>query len=106
MEDVSEGCLFCNLILDDEDQDDLNENPQNGNDNRFFADFFRQEGLIEVVRKWKKYPAGSVVQIKANGELWIANEMAGVIISDATKAMMKSVGIWGKIRLLENMDMF
>ena len=67
-----------------------------GSDNRSFADFFRQEGLIEVFRNWKKYPAGSVVQIKPNGELWIANEMADVIISDSTKAVMKRVGIWDK----------
>ena len=65
-------------------------------DNRSFTDFFRQEGLIEVVRKWKKYPAGSNVQILPNGELWIANEMADVIISDSTKAVMKRIGIWDK----------
>ena len=28
MEGVSEGCLLCDLILDDEDQDDLDDDPQ------------------------------------------------------------------------------
>ena len=67
-----------------------------GKDDRPFAQFMEEEGLVEVVRGWKKYPAGSKVEIKAGGVLWIANEKTHVIISKATQDIMKKEGVWGK----------
>lgn len=52
--------------------------------------------MVEVVRKYTKFPAGSDVDIKTNGELWIAGQKKDVVISEATKSVMISAGIWGK----------
>jgi hypothetical protein len=65
-------------------------------DDRPFAQFMEEEGLIEVTRDWKKYPTGSSVVIKADGALWIANEKTHVVISKATQDIMKKEGLWGK----------
>jgi hypothetical protein len=40
-------------------------------DDRPFAQFMRDEGLIEVVGDWKIYLAASPVVIKGGGELWM-----------------------------------
>ena len=65
-------------------------------DNRPFAQFMEEEGLVEVTRNWKKYPQGSKVEIKAGGALWIDGEKTHVVISEATQAIMKKEGLWGK----------
>jgi hypothetical protein len=60
-------------------------------DDRPFAQFMEEEGLVEVVRDWKKYPEGSKCEIKADGALWIANEKTHVVISKATLEIMKKL---------------
>ncbi len=65
-------------------------------DNRPFSQFMKEEGLVEVVRNWKKYPHGSKVEIKAGGALWIADEKTHVIISKSTQDEMKNLKLWGQ----------
>ena len=65
-------------------------------DNRSFARFMKDEKLVEVVRDWDTYPIGSICEIKANGELWIAGEKTHVVISKATQDEMKKQKLWGQ----------
>jgi hypothetical protein len=54
------------------------------------------EELVEVVRDYTKYAARSTVEIKKHGHLWIDYEDSGVVISKATRAVMKNEGLKGK----------
>jgi hypothetical protein len=76
-----------------------------GKDDRPFSQFRKEEGLIEVVRDWKKHPPGSPVEIKAGVALWIADEKTHVIISKATQEIMKKGGLWGKALSIGKIDM-
>ena len=49
-----------------------------------------------MIRDYPKFPAGSVVEIKANGELWIADTKTYVVISKATEMVMRKEGIMDK----------
>ena len=64
-------------------------------DDRPFSQFM-EEGLVEVVRGWKKYPASSKVEIKAGGALWIDGEKTHVVISKSTQVIMKKLGLANK----------
>ncbi len=70
-------------------------------DNRPFPRFMKEEKLVEVVRDWETYPIGSICEIKANGELWIADEKTHVIISKSTQDEMKNLKLWGQRMKIE-----
>jgi hypothetical protein len=61
----------------------------------------KEEKLVEVARDWDTYPKGSICEIKANGELWIANEKTHVTISKATQDEMKNLKLWGQRMKIE-----
>lgn len=63
-------------------------------DNRSFVRFMKEEKLVEVTIDWDTYPKGSVVEIKDNGELWIAEEKTQVFISKATRDILKKEKVW------------
>jgi hypothetical protein len=65
-------------------------------DKRPFPRFMKEEKLVEVVQDWETYPIGSICEIKANGELRIANEKTHVIISKVTQDEMKKQKLWGQ----------
>ncbi len=66
-------------------------------DNRSFKDFYKDEGLVEIVRKYDSFEKGTVVNVRSDGRLFIGGTATNQLkISDTTIQIMKENSTWGK----------